>query len=88
MIMRFKSVTKKFMGGMSEKSQLAVTNMKKIIFQKSDAWNNTVVSLIMLVLCLVLILVYRSFEGEIQQYIAILKREILNEIFKLMDGIF
>ncbi len=85
---KFKSGTLKFMGGMSGKSQLAVANMKKIICQKNDAGNNTVVSLIMLVLCLVLILLYHTFEGEIQQYIDMLKQEILNEIFKLMDGIF
>ena len=88
MITKSKCRMMKFMGEVSGKSQLVVPNIKKFIWQKSNAINNTVVSLIVLVVCLVLILLYYGFEGEIQQYIAILKQEILNEIFKLMDGIF
>lgn len=88
MITKFKRETMKIMRGVSGKSQLAVDNLKKIICQKSDASDNVVVNLIMLLVCLLLILLCYAYRNEIQQYIAILKHEILNEIFKLMDGIF
>ena len=88
MIIKFKRETMKIMRGVSGKSQLAVDNLKKIICQKSDASDNVVVNLIMLLVCLLLILLCYIYRNEIQQYIAILKHEILNEIFKLMDGIF
>ena len=88
MIIKFKRETMKIMRGVSGKSQLAVDNLKKIICQKSDASDNVVVNLIMLLVCLLLILLCYAYRNEIQQYIAILKHEILNEIFKLMDEIF